>query len=128
MLKKIYVSLVKMSAMIIAGNIIFLIYSGFTGAAISGRLGLLCAVLFVVSLIVFASAYLFEPLLQSPANHTANVSPLLPADFDDELEQQRLTAIARRQAAIDADARHAAAAAEHQRRLETAWWVNRNRF
>lgn len=127
MLKKIYVSLVKLSAMIIAGNIIFLIYSGFTGAAISGRLGLLCAVLFVVSLIVFASAYLFEPLLQSPANHAANVSPLLPAGFDDDFEQQRLTAIARRQAAIDADARHAAAA-EHQRRLETAWWVNRNRF
>ncbi|MBG0812327.1 hypothetical protein IY145_23560 [Methylosinus sp. H3A] len=128
MLKKIYISLVKWSAMIIAGNIIFLIYSGFTGAAISGRLGLLCAVLFVVSLIVFSSAYLFEPLLHSPANHTGNVSPLFPAGIDDEFEQQRLTAIAHRQAAIDADTRHAAVVAEQQRRLETAWWVNRNRL
>lgn len=122
MFRTIYISLVKLSAIIIICNIIFLIYSGFTGAAIPGRLGLLCAILFFSSLIVFFSAYLFEPLLQNSAND----GPLLCAD--DELEQQRLSSIARRQAAIDAEARHAAAVAEQQRRLETAWWVNRSRF
>lgn len=125
MFRRIYITLVKLSALIIVCNIIFLIYSGFTGVAIPGRLGLLCAALFFVSLLVFFSAYRFEHLFQHPANRTTDISPLLPAD---ELEQQRLTTIASRLAAIDAEARRAAAVAEQQHRLETAWWINRNRF
>jgi hypothetical protein len=62
------------------------------------------------------------------ATQAKKASPPFPAPVDDEFEEQRLAAIARRQAAIDAEARHAAGAAEQQRRLETAWWINRNRL
>ncbi len=116
MFKKFYIQLVKLSALIILANISFLIYSGFTGAAIPGRLGLACFLLFAASLVIFFSAYLFEPFFQE----RTEIGPTL-------LRQIASLEAAHQQPAIEAETRRAAIA-EQQHRLETAWWVNRQRF
>ena len=105
MIKFFFLNLLKLSNYILSANVAFLIYSGFTGAALHGRLGLVVAISFFTTLIVFIVSNLTEIASIFDSSYTVVESP--PRGRDEAAR---------------------AAIAEQQQRTMIAWWVNHNRY